>query len=116
MYPYDSTFNITTVPIPLIKGELDAIPLTKDDIYHYDFSFFGQDTTHPSRVHIIHETKQAVEALKMTPAIKHKFGHGSEWKDIIASTKYNIAPRGYGRSSFRAAEIIHIGTDELNTK
>ena len=31
------------------------------------------------------------------------------WKTDISHTKFNLAPRGYGRTSYRLAEIIQIG-------
>jgi len=32
-----------------------------------------------------------------------------DWQNLIAHTKFNLAPRGFGRTSFRLAEIIQIG-------
>ena len=40
-----------------------------------------------------------------------KFTHyeGKQWRDIVKSTRFNLAPRGYGRSSFRQGELIQMG-------
>lgn len=32
-----------------------------------------------------------------------------KWVEEVAVTKFNLAPRGYGRSSYRMAEVIQIG-------
>jgi len=33
----------------------------------------------------------------------------AEWQRLIAHTKFNLAPRGFGRTSFRLAEVVQIG-------
>jgi len=35
--------------------------------------------------------------------------HGPEWRAFMADTMLNLAPRGYGRSSFRLTEAIQMG-------
>ena len=31
------------------------------------------------------------------------------WRDVMADSLFNLAPRGYGRSSFRLSEIVQLG-------
>jgi hypothetical protein len=90
------------VPIPLVKGEIDFFPLLG---FKWDFSFFGSDGTHASRASFIKEVKKVSHS---TSLVSH-FGVSEHWKENIASTKFNLAPRGFGRSSFRLVEVIQIG-------
>jgi hypothetical protein len=41
--------------------------------------------------------------------MNYSIGPSKEWVKDIGQSKYNLAPRGFGRTSFRLAEIIQIG-------
>ena len=45
----------------------------------------------------------------MLSNITYKFKQSNKWINDISDTKFNYAPRGYGRTSFRISEIIQIG-------
>jgi hypothetical protein len=84
------------VPLPLIKGE---IPYENPpEKYDRDFGFFG--TNRPERRDLNNRMRQAAQSHHMSIAI----ASGPNWKHDMKMTKYNLAPRGYGRTSFRFAE------------
>jgi hypothetical protein len=90
------------VPVPLIRGEIPWVePPLK---YEQDFGFFG-NARQSSRPDMLKIVKETAEGLNMT----FKSGHGPSWKQDMEHTKYNLAPRGYGRSSFRFAESVQMG-------
>lgn len=41
--------------------------------------------------------------------LTYRDGQGPQWVEDMSGTKFNLAPRGYGRSSFRFAESIQMG-------
>lgn len=45
---------------------------------------------------------------KYTQGVSTKIGIFSGWKDWIVRTKFNLAPRGYGATSFRLAEVVQL--------
>lgn len=85
------------IPIPLIKGEIHPIPQPAK--FDQDIGFFGtiQQSTRPAMLSTI---KNVAAELGLT----YKDGMGADWKNLMAQTKFNLAPRGYGRSSFRFSE------------
>jgi len=46
--------------------------------------------------------------------VNHKFGRSNEWILDMSLTKFNLAPRGYGRTSYRASEIIQSGKMKIS--
>jgi hypothetical protein len=90
------------VPLPLIKGELPTTPLPTK--WEQDIGFFGtiRQATRPEMLGLVETT---ATGLNMT----YRHGSGSSWQHDMAHTKFNLAPRGYGRSSFRFAESVHLG-------
>ena len=50
-----------------------------------------------------------IEILLKKEHLKHSIGPSNEWISLIQKTKFNLAPRGFGRTSYRLAEIIQIG-------
>jgi len=74
--------------------------------FSQDIGFFGS-TGHmqQSRNQILAVIKGEAERLGLT----YKQGSGSSWKQDMEQTKFNLAPRGYGRNSFRFAESIQLG-------
>ena len=41
--------------------------------------------------------------------MKSRIGPTNDWVKGIQNSKYNLAPRGYGRTSYRLSEIIQLG-------
>ena len=85
------------VIIPLIKGELDLMPHREEFVN--DVGFFG-NVQQPPRPGMLPE----MENIAKTLGLRFKLGRGPTWMSDMNETKFNLAPRGYGRSSFRFAE------------
>jgi hypothetical protein len=85
------------VTIPLIKGELDLLP--HRDEFENDVGFFG-NVRQPPRPGMLPEMEQIAKDL----GLRFKLAQGPTWVQDMNETKFNLAPRGYGRSSFRFAE------------
>ena len=50
-----------------------------------------------------------IEAFLDDTSLKYKIGPSAEWLQYIHKSKFNLAPRGFGRTSYRLAEIVQIG-------
>eukprot|EP01036_Dinobryon_divergens_P022690 gene22690-30972_t len=71
-----------------------------------DIGFFGSTgVMQQSRNQMLAIIKGEAERQNLT----YKQGSGSSWKQDMEQTKFNLAPRGYGRNSFRFAESIQLG-------
>jgi len=93
------------IPIPLLKGTLDFIPVPSP-FPQTDLGFYGEPD-HGPRERIMAEMAVAVKAV--VPTWRYFVGTHKEWKQMMAATAFNLAPRGFGRASFRLAEIVQIG-------
>lgn len=122
------------VPIPLIKGEIPAV--APPETFHRDVGkhqlfplFYSLISTQPlwDRLFVIigpintgfygsirprlsrSSMLSEIEGLLQREHLKYMIGPSNEWSLLIQNTKFNLAPRGYGRTSYRLAEIIQIG-------
>lgn len=116
------------IPIPLVKSEiphrphqhhLDYLNVTmgdeddgkdakgqKADRYKYDIGFFGtMNQQNSGRAEILARVAKKANKLNMTV----KYDLTDNWQKEMGASKFNLCPRGYGRSSFRYAESIQIG-------
>ena len=100
------------VPIPLVRGEKNqpdaAIPWDPPPAKGYDqtMGFFGNQKQHGStRSEMLSQINAACIELN----VSLRTGQGPTWQKDMQGTKFNLAPRGYGRSSFRYAEAIQMG-------
>lgn len=89
------------VPIPLVKSEIPWSP--QPATFQQDIGFFGKN--HHARPAMMEKIKTAADALNMT----FRQALGPTWKADMEMTKFNLAPRGYGRNSFRFSESIQLG-------
>ena len=105
------------IPIPLLKEMIHYIP-PKLNIpsnnssksapgfdFEWDVAFYGNIRPRLSRSHMLAEIKNILERRR----IKYRFHQGHDWKAAIGGTKFNLVPRGYGRTSYRLSEVILIG-------
>lgn len=116
------------IPIPLVKSEVPHRPLQhhldylnvtlgdgddgrhikglKAQSYKYDIGFFGTlNQWNSNRQDILARIKKKSTELNMTI----KYEQTTDWQKEMGYSKFNLCPRGYGRSSFRYAESIQIG-------
>lgn len=85
------------VVIPLVKGEIELMPHREE--FENDVAFFG-NPRQPPRPSMLPEMQEIAKTL----GLRFKLAQGPTWLEDMNATKFNLAPRGYGRSSFRFAE------------
>lgn len=91
------------IPIPLIKGEVPYQPLP--NTFLYDTVFFGNVNQH-SRPEALQNMRKTFPKYN----VKFEFGtYAKDWAEKLRTTQFPLAPRGFGRSSFRFSEIIQAG-------
>lgn len=56
-----------------------------------------------------HRLLSSLKRFATSEGLKLKMGESEHWLEDMLSTKFNIAPRGFGRTSFRLTEIIQMG-------
>ena len=112
------------VALPLIRSEIapddfgggppPAAPDARSGAYERGtlISFAGLLDTSPDGTR-----RAAVAALRSAGLVsdahfRHFYG-GSEWKAIVHDTALPLAPRGYGRASFRSTELVQMGLPQL---
>lgn len=96
------------IPIPLVKGIMPHIPL--DFIRHpeqitHKAGFYGAPQNGDHRKILLKHIEQEFRQLGV--AFTLHFGRG--WEAKMAATLINLAPRGFGRTSYRLAEVIQTG-------
>jgi len=98
------------VPLPLVKGELPHIPPPASySDFGADIVFVG-NTEQASRPKMLNQIEAEAKRDAHGKKMSTKFTTGvPKWKEIMATAMFNLAPRGYGRSTFRFAEIIQMG-------
>lgn len=75
----------------------------------YLLGFAGLLDTHPGGFR-----REVITALRQTVGLSRDdqlvtFSGGDEWRGVMADTALPLAPRGFGRSSFRTAELVQLG-------
>jgi hypothetical protein len=99
------------VPLPLVKSEIPYSPPPRDSEYTADITFFGNmnQASRPAMLDQI-KKKTAADTTANASAVSCQFSmHAPDWQKLMLTSRFNLAPRGYGRSSFRFAEIIQMG-------
>lgn len=111
------------IAIPLIKGELPykapAASMLEGSVGLHNLSstlslnrtpptlvgFYGQPRPRLARHALLQEITAHLKRLSI-PVTQHPT---DSWSSAVADTTLNLAPRGYGRTSYRLAEIVQIG-------
>lgn len=99
------------IPIPLICSPIpnELISNKEKTIFA---SFVGSRNTHPIRMdmckHLSNLDDYHISADSWSPTVPiDSFKH---FVEITCSSKYSLAPRGYGKQSFRLYEILQLGS------
>jgi len=99
------------IPIPLICGSIpkELIPNKEKTILA---SFVGSRDTHPIRMDMCNHLsgKEGYEISAGNWSTTVPMDNFKKFLDITCSSKFGLAPRGYGKSSFRMYEILQLGT------
>ena len=91
-------------------GELKYIDHNNYSIFNNDIGFFGNPNNHESRKTMLYNIKLSLYNNSTNPYnLTYLFKPKSYWLKDMSTTLFNLAPRGFGRSSFRITEIIQIG-------
>ena len=103
-----------TIPLPLIYEDvterLSKQPSKKKDILA---SFVGTYTTHPLREEMVKALDKKQDIVchgKQTWSAHVPEDAASAFIELTVRSKFCLAPRGYGRSSFRFFEAIQLNT------
>eukprot|EP01041_Mallomonas_annulata_P012300 gene12300-25861_t len=99
-----SSGGFGNVPLPLIKSEIEGARNFSLSEYKQDCGFYGNPWTHPLRRTLL----TAMETHMKRVGLTYKFHSSHDWQKDMMATKFNLAPRGYGRTSFRITEIIQM--------
>ena len=99
------------IPIPLICNSIpkELIPNKEKTIFA---SFVGSKNTHPIRMDMCNHLsgKEGYEISAGNWSTEVPMDNFKRFLDITSSSKFGLAPRGYGKSSFRLYEILQLGT------
>eukprot|EP00808_Paulinella_micropora_P012851 g42455.t1 len=101
-----SAGGVGSAAIPLIMGELTALDtktIQKTGNWTFDVSFLGSIRS------IRAELMDVTKSYSTKPSLRSFFGKTLTWREIMKTTKFQLCPRGYGRTSFRLAEVIQLG-------
>jgi len=106
------------VPLPLVKGEIDYVPLpdmentelssksrNSSNAWLTDIVFIG-NFVQGSRLNMLEQISMEARRARMLTKVLRRH---PEWKSVMSTAMFNLAPRGFGRTSFRFAEIIQMG-------
>jgi hypothetical protein len=93
------------IPLPLVKGTIDYVAPPPNNQFNWQIGFYGTHDTSQTRAKLLDEMRNLIHKTSM------KYHHTStpNWKQLMASTLFNLCPRGYGRNSYRLAEVIQLG-------
>jgi hypothetical protein len=103
-----------TIPIPLIYEDVSQrLVNTPRKEKRFLASFIGTATTHPLRQDLVkhldvHEKILVAGRPLWSSTVKNS--DAETFLNVTLASKFCIAPRGYGRSSFRFFEAIQLGT------
>jgi hypothetical protein len=96
-----STGGVGHVPllysVPTIKSRLLNIPSS----YRYDLVFMGSINSHACRM-------VAVKYFSQKLGARFFSGNAPNWIQIYEQSKFVLAPRGFGRNSFRLTELLRL--------
>jgi hypothetical protein len=95
------------VPIPLVKGvmEFKALDLSVPGSVTYKTGFYGAPQNGDYRAKLLNAIEEEFKAL----GVPYVNAFGGGWEQKMSSTLFNLAPRGFGRTSYRLAEIVQVG-------
>ena len=75
-------------------------------------SFAGLLDTSPGGARRAAVAALRTAGLASEAQFRHYYG-GREWKAVVHDTALPLAPRGYGRASFRSSELVQMGLPQL---
>jgi len=97
------------IPLPLLAAELPLGPPLRYKDVRYLFSFHGTiSPQYGTRVVMVDVVDRMMN--KAHSDLRVSVGEiSSDWKQVMNDTLLNLAPRGFGKTSFRLYEVIQMG-------
>mmetsp|Transcript_40980 Transcript_40980/g.98825 ORF Transcript_40980/g.98825 Transcript_40980/m.98825 type:complete len:407 (-) Transcript_40980:61-1281(-) len=95
------------VPIPLFIKEQPVLSKELPLERRYNFSFSGNLKHSPARLRKRMHIAMNAEATNYSYYFSKKDWQG--WIDVVQRSKFNLAPRGAGRTSYHLMEILQMG-------
>jgi len=86
------------VPIPLMKGDLQAPAVAPKRSRMV--TFIGK---------MLGNRREAVQAAQQMLGDDFEWYRGDKWQEKISSSQYALTPRGFGRTAFAVVEAIQLG-------
>lgn len=114
------------IPIPLIKGKIARQPVPNNFSFPLHVGFIGTKGHDVSRIWALDNFQDAIDAHNKEVRDQHgkhveqgqrriRFhidppsDDATIWQVDMGRTLFNLAPRGFGRATFRLAEVVQIG-------
>jgi hypothetical protein len=99
------------VPLPLLAKPLPPVPPREFADHKYVTSFIGTAERGAVRTVMLSALNayQPLLAADGVTWLSKSFPTGSAWKDAMADSLFQLAPRGTGRTSFRMYEALQMG-------
>jgi hypothetical protein len=100
-----------SIPLPLIYDNDDLFAKHKNTAKNIFCSFVGANT-HPCRVQALKALGGKPDVVYSMNAWTNQIGKDKQdlFVDITARSKFTLAPRGYGKTSFRLYEAFKLGS------
>lgn len=95
------------IPIPLVKGTLKYTPPPR--AFQWQVGFYGASDTSDARARILKVVQREIAASGLSNHFPEVQRQSNDWIHKMETTLFNLAPRGFGRTSYRLAEIIQMG-------
>ena len=95
------------VPLPLLKRPEKQLPLKPMASRPYFTSFIG--SKNGGKMRIIMSDIVEKWARNNSKEVSLIFRYVPNWKEITLNSSIGLAPRGWGRSSFRTSELLRMG-------
>ena len=96
------------IPIPLFLNELPFEPELATKPKETLFAFAGTINGNFEVRKKMNQTLNAISKEQHSNSI-YRFYRGGKWKYVMRNSTLNLAPRGFGRTSFRLVECIQMG-------
>jgi len=92
------------VPIPLFKQEESIKNNKLPNKRSFDVSYVG------TLAHAPQSLREKMDSgLAKLSYLKYTYYKGADWRQIMADSRFSLAPRGYGRTSYHLVEILQSG-------
>ena len=97
------------MPIPLLKWMPEPPAKAPMASRQHLISFVGNTMHGPGHPTLRNRMKYMLWSAAKEHNVSTKAYHGSDWRNVMVSSRMSLVPRGNGRTSFHLAETLHLG-------